>query len=135
MTSDPAVPPRRSTTWYERANEVRGRLRLGDADIARGLKLPKTKFSKVTRWLNGDAAARFEDVATIADMLGVSLDWLAGRIPAPDATWSDEDLVRLLKTFGPEDRKIVEIAADPRGRAWLARAADQYREFERSRAR
>lgn len=121
--------------WHARIRAILGERRMDDVDVAKALGLPKSKTSKVHRWLSGENAAKFEDVSAIADALGVSLDFLAGRIPAPNEEWTDDDYGRALKTLSADARKVVALLNDPRAAAYLARAADQFVELERSRAR
>lgn len=121
--------------WHAKVRADLARNRLTAKDLASRIGVPGSKASKVARWISGENAAKFEDVSAIADALGISLDFLAGRIPAPNEEWTDDDYGRALKTLSADARKVVALLNDPRAAAYLARAADQFVELERSRAR
>jgi len=69
-----------------------------------------------TRWENGDATPLFGTVVKIADILGVSLDELAGRKePNGDAQIHNVELHRLYRKvdqLSDEDQKALVIVLD-----------------------
>lgn len=63
-------------TWYFLL-----RCKLSQARLARLIEVSPRVYN---RWENGDATPHWDSIVKIADLLGVSLDELAGRTPIGD---------------------------------------------------
>lgn len=85
-----------------RMREQRLRMRLGLDDLARQANLSSTTVRQMERGRGGCHAAV---LLAVADVLGVSVDWLLGRdIYAPEA--------RTSLTTHPDDLRTLRLVAD-----------------------
>ena len=68
------------------------------------------------RWENGDATPHWESIVKIADVLGVSLDTLAGRIEAHDETVIHNhklhELYKKVDQLPDEDQQALIVLLD-----------------------
>lgn len=71
-----------------------------------------TTLRVVSTWERGETALSLEDAVRIADVLGCSLDELAGRVWHGHATDGETELVACYRSATPRQRStILEVAA------------------------
>ncbi len=102
-----------------------------------GRKMGMEHPEHAARWIRAKAPTEplWPVVVAMADVLSVSLDWIAGRIPGPDVEWTDEDRANALKSLSPSSAKVVRVLGQPGGAAHLEQAADQYLALRKSLGR
>ena len=101
------------TDFPQRLRQLRTARKITQTRVAELLAVSPRVY---TRWENGDATPLFGTVVKIADILGVSLDELAGRKePNGDAQIHNVELHRLYRKvdqLSDEDQKALVIVLD-----------------------
>ena len=101
------------TDFHPRLRQLRSVRKLTQTRMAELLEVSPRVY---TRWENGDATPQFGTVVRIANILGVSLDELAGRKETDgDAAIHNPELHRLygkVDQLSDEDQKALVIVLD-----------------------
>lgn len=87
--------------YCERIREGRRRLDITQIEASARCGAHPSQWAQ---WENGHRKPFADTMAKIADVLGVSLDWLTGRTDKPEGN-DVATIAALLRAMGPEDRK------------------------------
>lgn len=99
--------------FAQRLKELRTIRKLTQNRLAELLNVKPRVYS---RWETGDAVPHFDTIVRLADILGVTLDEMAGRTDAPtQATIRNPELNRLYRKvdqLSDEDQKALLVVLD-----------------------
>ena len=99
--------------FAQRLKELRTTRKLTQNRLAELLNVKPRVYS---RWETGDAVPHFDTIVRLADILGVTLDEMAGRTDAPtQATIRNPELNRLYKKvdlLSDEDQSALVVVLD-----------------------
>jgi transcriptional regulator with XRE-family HTH domain len=99
--------------FAQRLKELRTTRKLTQNRLAELLNVKPRVYS---RWETGDAVPHFDTIVRLADILGVTLDEMAGRTDAPtQATIRNPELNRLYRKvdqLSDEDQKALLVVLD-----------------------
>ena len=101
------------TDFHERLRRLRTARKVTQTRVAEMLAVSPRVY---TRWETGDAVPHFDTIVRLADILGVTLDEMAGRSDAPpQAVIRNPELNRLYKKvdqLSDEDQKALLVVLD-----------------------
>lgn len=109
-----AVHAARLATLAQRLRQARADAKILQDDAAHAIG---STVRSLTRWESGECEPGFSLLCSLADLYGVSLDWLADRSPLrgpllEGAVLVDEDVLDAVRQIAERGGRLTEIPAD-----------------------
>lgn len=107
----PAVQAARLTTLAQRLRQARTEAKLSQDDVAYAIG---STVRSLTRWESAECEPGFTLLCSLAELYGVSLDWLADRSPlrgplVEGSVLVDEDVLAAVRDLAERGGRLTEI--------------------------